>query len=274
MKYAAATILVLIMFTIGAMVTAEASETLVNEYCPVTTDEKVDPTIFVEYQSQRVLFCCQRCKKKFLENPAAYIGNLPQFSNSDHVELASTHDADGHTHGTDESSHTSDAHAAGATHDHATDHGAPSGLGRAIRFIGKFHPVVVHFPIALILVAALAEVIWMLTGRVPFSIVAHYGIRLGAVSVVVAVLLGWAAGSAAHYPGDLANALFFHRWLGVSTGVVTVLAGIFSLLAQRENSGKQRTLAYRTLLFLSAGLVGATGHMGAVLIYGYEHFQW
>ena len=43
------------------------------------------------------------------------------------------------------------------SHDHATDHGDPEGFGRVVRFLGKFHPVVVHFPIALILAAALAE---------------------------------------------------------------------------------------------------------------------
>ncbi|MCF6285838.1 MAG: hypothetical protein L3K26_11660 [Candidatus Hydrogenedentes bacterium] len=273
MQYALKHVVIPILVLCGAVLPA-ASATALNEYCPVTTDEKVDPTIYVDYESQRVQFCCQRCKKKFLENPTEYVGNLPQFSDSSHAEATSAHDAGGHAHGTGDSSDDSAAHQSEEAHDHGKDHGSSGGIGRAIRFAGKFHPVVVHFPITLILVAALAEVIWLLTGRVPFSIVAHYGIRLGAVSVVAAVVLGWAAGNFANYPGELADALFFHRWLGTATGVGTVLAASASWLSQRGDTGKRLVMAYRTLLFLSAGLVGATGHMGAVLIYGYEHFRW
>ena len=43
-----------------------------------------------------------------------------------------------------------------APHDHATGHGAPEGAARALRWIGKLHPLAVHFPIALILGALLA----------------------------------------------------------------------------------------------------------------------
>ena len=58
------------------------------------------------------------------------------------------------------------------------------------------------------------------------------------------------------------------------TGVVTVLAGGLSVLSQHGEFSSRFVWPYRVLLLASAGLVGATGHFGAVLIYGFEHFQW
>lgn len=274
MKYVAVHIITYVLAICG-MVSAVAAESTLNEFCPVTIEENADPAIFVDYESHRVQFCCQRCKKKFLENPGEYVGSLPQFSVSDDAHGESTHDHVAvNPNDSAEIGHTDHGQGIELTHDHGTDHGEASGRGRAVRFAGKFHPLIVHFPIALILVAALCEVTFMVTGRAHFSIAAHLGIRAGALTALVAITLGWAAASFANYPGELAKALFFHRWLGVSTGVGTVLAGSASLIF-RGTSGNPRTVwIYRALLFLSAALVGVTGHFGAVLIYGYEHFQW
>ena len=262
----------IITFAIFGAVSTLASEATLNELCPVTTEEKAEPAIFVDYESHRVQFCCQRCKKKFLENPGEYFGNLPQFSVADESHSDSTQDHEAAN--SDEIGHAAHDQGFDQAHDHGTDHDQAGGIGRVIRFAGKFHPLVVHFPIALILAAALAEFAFLVTGRAYFFIAAHLSIRTGALFAFLAVTLGWAAASFANYPGELANALFYHRWLGVSTGVVTVLAGSASLFF-RGTSGDPRTVwIYRALLFLSAALVGVTGHFGAVLIYGYEHFQW
>jgi uncharacterized membrane protein len=274
MKFHMTHIVLYVAYLFGAASTP-ATEPASNEFCPVTLEEKVDPTIFVEYESRRVEFCCQRCMKKFLEEPGKYIENLPQLGIAAGVHGESSND---HTATTSKESTGLDHTGAGKefqlTHDHERDHGESHGVGRAIRFAGKFHPLIVHFPIAFILGAALAEVIFLVTGRGHFSIAAHFSIRAGALTALLAVTLGWAAASFASYPGALADTLVAHRWLGLSTGVAAVIAGGASLLSQRADSSPRGIWAYRTALFLSAALVGITGHFGGVLIYGYEHFQW
>ncbi len=53
-------------------------------------------------------------------------------------------------------------------HDHARDHdpGAEvTGPARFIQWLGKFHPIVVHFPIALLVAAAVAELLHMATNK-------------------------------------------------------------------------------------------------------------
>ena len=47
--------------------------------CPVMEGNPIDPNIFVEYEGQKVYFCCESCKAKFLADPGKYVSKLPQF---------------------------------------------------------------------------------------------------------------------------------------------------------------------------------------------------
>jgi len=49
---------------------------LTNTACPVTAGEAVDPAQYVEYQGQRVYFCCDKCRAKFHANPARFADEL------------------------------------------------------------------------------------------------------------------------------------------------------------------------------------------------------
>ena len=260
-------------FLICGMVTAESASAIVNEFCPVMPDEKIDLAVFTDYKDQRIYFCCKRCKKMFLENPGEYSNNLPKLASNAQSESTDDHDA-AHAHKTDAVVHEAPDRQPEQVHDHGEDHGGPHGIGRAIRFIGKFHPLIVHFPIALVLTAALAEILFMLKGRPIYSEFAHFSILLGALTAVVAVALGLAAGSFVQYPGKLGNVMTIHQWLGISTASISMLAVTFSLLYRRKYSELFFLRSYRIALAASAVLIGATGHFGALLIYGVEHFSW
>ena len=160
-----------------------------------------------------------------------------------------------------------------AAHDHATDHGEPEGFGRVIRYLGKFHPVIVHFPIALILTAAFAELLALGLKKQAYSEAAFFVLAVGAGGAAGAVGLGWAAGAFADYNVELGGIplLGLHRWLGTSTGVIVLLTLALALRARKANT-PQRIKAYRAALFTSAILVSVTGHFGAALIFGLDHF--
>jgi YHS domain-containing protein len=70
-----------------------ASDQPVNEWCPVLTDQKADPTITTVYQGKTVAFCCDRCRAKFLADPEKYAGRLPQFGGSPTTTAPSTQEA-------------------------------------------------------------------------------------------------------------------------------------------------------------------------------------
>lgn len=256
---------------------------LTNEMCPVMTENKVDPEIYVEYAGKRIYLCCKKCKKDFLESPELYLVNLPQFTETERTAAkASAGEAESgheHAHAVPNDADHAMAHEHGGEetrpHDHARDHGQSGSEGGIIRFAGKFHPMVVHFPIAMILTAAMAELLNMWLKKKSMENTAFSSLALGALSAFAAATLGWAAGAFARYPATLGaiRVLTIHRWLGTSTALVIAVAFVLAILRERKEEPDTRlTLAYRIALFLGAALVAGAGHFGAALIFGLDHF--
>jgi uncharacterized membrane protein len=135
--------------------------------------------------------------------------------------------------------------------------------------IGRLHPLLVHFPIALILVAALAEVIALATGTRIWRTTAVANVRVGAVFAVGAAVAGWRLAAA---PGiEATSSLDWHRWLG-TIAAVAVSAAALATVGDDGRSPFARWL-YRITLFWAAVLVGITGHLGAVLVWGVDFLR-
>ena len=47
-----------------------------NQMCPVMPDQKVDPAIFVEHMGKRIYLCCEKCRNRVLEDPAAWYAKV------------------------------------------------------------------------------------------------------------------------------------------------------------------------------------------------------
>jgi uncharacterized membrane protein len=142
-----------------------------------------------------------------------------------------------------------------------------------IMFVGQFHPVIVHFPVAMLLVAALAEAIHLLRPKRFLIGVAAFNLHIGAIGAVVASVMGWCLATTQSFSPDLVPTLFWHRWLG--TGV-TVLALLLVALWWKNRIRPSRALLflYRLLLISGAGVVAITGHLGGSLVYGLDWYQW
>ena len=59
--------------------------------CPVMEGNPIDPNIHVDYQGERVYFCCNFCVEEFKKAPEKYLDKLPQFAAADEH----AHEADG-----------------------------------------------------------------------------------------------------------------------------------------------------------------------------------
>jgi mono/diheme cytochrome c family protein len=64
-------------------------------------------------------------------------------------------------------------------------------IPKLIGWLGKFHSPVVHFPIALLTAAAVAELLRLVTGQPAFDAASCYCVWFGALSAAVAGVLGW-----------------------------------------------------------------------------------
>lgn len=251
----------------------------VNTMCPVMPDEPIDPRFTVEYEGVTVGLCCRRCRTKFEDDPGAYVANLPASfvpapAEQEHDTDAHEHESterltdDGHAH-TDEESDTGDASDDG--HDHAINHDTAERSKFAV-WIGKFHPPATHLPIGLLIGAAIAEACMIATGRPFFRHAAGFSLALAAASALVAAGLGWFNAGITFWEDDWLLAT--HRWLGATTTTLSVIAVYGFFRAARPSATDRTVLGYRVLLFLTAGLVGATGFFGGALVYGINHYAW
>ena len=143
------------------------------------------------------------------------------------------------------------------------DEGVPlispdSMLYRTIKYAGKFHLVVIHFPIAFLLGAALVQCYRVVSGKGDDVVTTL--LWFGALGAIGAAVLGWMFAYDSVYFGDDEKILFWHRWLGTSTAAVSLVV----LLLRRKLGPKSLAIA----LILCAGFVTAAGHFGGSLTRG------
>jgi uncharacterized membrane protein len=144
---------------------------------------------------------------------------------------------------------------------------------RAIRWVGRFHPVSTHFPVALMYVAVLAEAFAWWTKRESWLQTVRFLVVLGALGALAAASLGWINASFTSYVGSSVAILKWHRWLGTFTALWTVLCAVLAVIAEcREGSPERQR--FRGALLVGAALVGISGFLGSALIYGLDHYSW
>jgi uncharacterized membrane protein len=135
--------------------------------------------------------------------------------------------------------------------------------------IGRLHPLLVHFPIGLVLVAAVAEVVAMTTGLWDWRVVAVANLRAGAVFAIGAAIAGWRLASS---PGiEATTSLAWHRWLGTIAA-----AAVFGAALTTAGARGRSPLAlwvYRITLFWAAALVAVTAHLGGLLVWGVDFLR-
>ena len=125
-------------------------------------------------------------------------------------------------------------------------------------FLGRLHPVLVHFPIALVLAAAAAELVAMCTRRAAWHVFSVMNLRAGAGMGAITAVAGWALKSAPFI--EPTRLLSWHEWLGAAAAALAIGAAALSL-----RSGAR---SYRVALFAAAAIIALAGHLGGTLVWG------
>jgi uncharacterized membrane protein len=148
-------------------------------------------------------------------------------------------------------------------------HEAPEGVPPLLAWIGRFHPPLVHFPIALLSAAALAELLFAATRRTFFDAAVRFCVWGGALGALSAALLGWLFGGFRIVDEDWV--MTSHRWLGTATAT---WAALMLAMCERVYRRAVPRRGFRLALFTGSALVGVEGFLGGSLVYGIDHYAW
>ncbi|MFK5973981.1 MAG: hypothetical protein QM485_11990 [Flavobacteriaceae bacterium] len=116
---------------------------------------------------------------------------------------------------------------------------------------GRWHPLILHFPIVLLLISIFLG----LTGKnIPRKL-----LTVAVVSALITAISGFFLGKESVIKGDL---LFWHQWLG---GGMALLSAIWYWL---QGLQLERTIYTKALQLVLLLLIGATGHYGGMVTHG------
>jgi mono/diheme cytochrome c family protein len=136
-------------------------------------------------------------------------------------------------------------------------------------FLGRFHPTVLHLPIALLLLALLLELIRLpalrrLAPEFP-STVLDSAVWLAALSALVAALAGWLL---AHEGGYDASLLDWHLWSAVATGIGAFACALLRSFANVRPGRAFLPKLATALLVVTCGAMIVAAHAGGSLTHG------
>lgn len=130
------------------------------------------------------------------------------------------------------------------------------------QFLGRLHPLLVHFPIGLLCVALLFELIDWKRKASTLREATKILTWVGAGSAIFAVAFGLLLASSEDAGG---TNLEIHRWAGIAT----MLLSLFAAWTLRSGN----TSLFRTLLLITVLGVSFAGHYGAMLTHGDDYLS-
>ncbi|MBN8856761.1 MAG: DUF1549 domain-containing protein, partial [Sphingobacteriales bacterium] len=127
-------------------------------------------------------------------------------------------------------------------------------------FLGRLHPMIVHFPVGLLVFALVMEIIGRKSQT--YNAAIKLLVYAGALSAIIAVAFGLLLSKTEEYGSNL---LSMHQW----TGIATMLFSIICAWSYRTGN---RT-AQKILLGLTVAGVTIAGHYGASLTHGDDYLS-
>ncbi|MDU0355414.1 DUF1587 domain-containing protein [Paraglaciecola aquimarina] len=135
-----------------------------------------------------------------------------------------------------------------------------------LRFFGRFHPLVLHFPVTCLVLAGLFELLGAYSRleflRRPVGTLLFFS----AVSAVITAILGMLLAANEGHQGALIER---HRMAGISVAVLSCLTWALYVSAPHQFSTATLTRwGYRGTLLVAIGVMGFAAHDGGALVHG------
>jgi len=128
-------------------------------------------------------------------------------------------------------------------------------------FIGHLHPVLVHLPIGILLLACLFLILTRNGKNLHLQPAINLVLLLGLISAIVSCITGYILSDSGDYDEELVG---LHQWMGIS---VAVSAIIIYYIRRKAYFRQQQWLLASILVLLVVG----TGHLGGSLTHGADY---
>ena len=155
---------------------------------------------------------------------------------------------------------------AGTSDERPVDRSRMSTMERLLDWLGRLHPIIVHFPIAFFPAALLAAILGR--KRPAFAAPMRFLVIAGGTVAPIAALLGWL--DAGFNPATDDWLLQTHRWLGTGIGIGGAALAWWSLKKPAANSGRWMI----ALLTAVTVAIAVQGWLGGALVHGADHLNW
>lgn len=147
-----------------------------------------------------------------------------------------------------------------------TDDPPKSFAARLLDWLGRFHPMLVHFPIAFIPAALFTAIVGR--RRPGFAKPVQFLVVTAGVTAPFALLSGWLSGGFELGLDDWV--MQSHRWLGTGIGLGAFALGVFALKRPDQDRGSGMIVG---LSILTAAIL-VQGWFGGALVHGIDHLNW
>lgn len=126
-------------------------------------------------------------------------------------------------------------------------------------FIGKFHPVLVHLPIGMLLLAAIFQLISHKQKSASLQPAIHITLFWGMLSAIASGVSGFLLSKTGDYDASLISS---HQWFGISVAAIAIVAFI---LNKRQHEHTKWVILVMTVLIV------ITGHLGGSITHGSDY---
>jgi len=132
--------------------------------------------------------------------------------------------------------------------------------------MSNIHPIIVHFPIALIIVVFILDLMGVLSRKKSLISAANIITIFAAVGAVFAVVSGLIAEKSVWHPEQAHELLELHETIGFVVVGLTLILLIFRPAIKKKKSGSPGWVAV-FLSLAAAVLVGYAGYLGGEIVY-------
>jgi len=146
----------------------------------------------------------------------------------------------------------------------AEDRSKMTTFERLLDWLGRLHPMIVHFPIAFFPAALFTAIVSR--RRPDFAAPVQFLVVAGGIIAPIAAVVGWLDAIGAD-PDPLLTA---HRWLGTGIGVAAFGLGAWAWRKPQDDRGAGMIVG---LSIITVAIV-VQGWFGGAMVHGMDHMNW